>query len=114
MDENKIAEKIAKHDVEIENLKENVNELKDTTKAINRLATSVELIAQQLTTTNEKIEKLDHKVDDKFEKMDTTIEEIKCQPDKIDAKKYREVAKYIVIFFVGAALTLVAKQIGLV
>ena len=114
MDENKIAEKIAKHDVEIENLKESVNELKDTTKAINRLATSVELIVERLTTTNEKIERLDNKVDDKFEKMDITIEEIKSTPDKVDAKKWREIVKYVVIFFVGAALTLMAKQIGLV
>lgn len=128
MENEKLIETVAQHTVEIKNIKEDVADIKSQNDAIYRLATSVELLAQQGSTTNENIKKLDEslndkidkvdckvdKVDNKVNKMDDTIEELKTQPDKKDADKWREITKYIVIFFVGSALTLFAKKIGLI
>ena len=114
------ADKLARHDEQIKQNCKDIIKIENQTEAINRLATSVELLAQQGSTTNEKIEKLDKKVDDKFGlmddkfgKMDDTIEEIKAQPDKKDADKWREIVKYVLLFMLGAVLGIVAKKIGL-
>jgi len=114
------ADTLARHDEQIKQNCKDIIKIENQTEAINRLATSVELLAQQGSTTNEKIEKLDKKVDDKFGlmddkfgKMDDTIEEIKAQPDKKDADKWREIVKYVLLFMLGAVLGIVAKKIGL-
>ena len=115
--EDKLETVVARHDEQIKQHDKEIEDLKDTTKVLYEMNTNIKILAMQGTTQTEKIDSIESKVgklDNKVEKMDITIEEIKCNPDKVDAKKWREIVKYIVIFFVGSALTLVAKQIGLI
>jgi len=115
--ESKIVERVVKLESKSEQHDKDIIDLKDTTKVLHEMSANIKILALQGTTQTEKIDNIECKVgklDDKVEKMDVTIEEIKCKPDKEDAQKWRETAKYIIIFFVGSALTLVAKQIGLI
>lgn len=124
MENEKLVEAVNIHSVEIAKLKEqnksqdkDIEKLQDQGEAIYKLATSVELLAQNSAITNERLEGLDckiDKVDDKVNKLDKDLSDVKVQADKKDAQKWREIVKYVVIFFVGSALTLFAKQIGLI
>ena len=117
MENEKLEIIVAKHDEQLKQHDKEIEELKDTTKVLHEMNTNIKILAMQGTTQTEKIENIENKVgklDTKVEKMDITIEEIKCKPDKVDAKKWREIVKYVVIFFVGSTLTLFAKQIGLI
>jgi len=115
--ESKIVERVVKLEAKSEQHDKDIIDLKDTTKVLHEMSANIKILALQGTVQTEKIDNIECKVgklDDKVEKMDVTIGEIKCKPDKEDAQKWRETAKYIIIFFVGSALTLVAKQIGLI
>ena len=117
MDIEKIETVVARHDEQIKQNCKDIEKLQDQTEAINKLAISVELIAQNSSITNERLDGLDTKidrVDDKVNKLDKDLGEVKNKDDKEDAKKWREIVKYIMIFFVGSALTLLGKQIGLI
>ena len=115
--EEKLETVVARHDEQIKQHDKEIEDLKDTTKVLHEMNTNIKILAMQGTTQTEKIDSIESKVgklDNKVEKMDITIEEIKCKPDKVDAQKWREIVKYVAVFFVGSVLTLFAKQIGLI
>ena len=117
MDIEKIETVVARHDEQIKHHDKEIEDLKDTTKVLHEMNTNIKILAMQGTTQTEKMDNIECKVselDNKVEKMDVTIEKIKGKPDRIDARKWREIVKYVIIFFVGSTLTLFAKQIGLI
>lgn len=117
MDIEKIETVVARHDEQIKQNCKDIEKLQDQGEAIYKLATSVELLAQNSAITNERLEGLDYKideVDDKVNKLDKDLSDVKVQADKKDAKKWREGAKYIGLTVLGAVIALVLKQIGLI
>lgn len=124
MENEKLVETVNEHSVEIAKLKEqnktqnkDIEKLQDQGEAIYKLATSVELLAQNSAITNERLEGLDckiDKVDDKVNKLDKDLNDVKNKNDKEDAKKWREGAKYVGLTILGAVVALVLKQIGLI
>lgn len=117
MEDKEIVERVVKLETKSKQHDKDIDKLQGQNEAIYKIATSVELLAKESTITNEKIEQLDikiDKVDAKVGKMDETIEEIKCKPDKAIVKKYNEIVKYIILFILGAGLTIIAQKIGLV
>ena len=128
MENEKLIETVAEHTVEIKNIKEIVSDIKSQNDAIYRLATSVELLAQQGSTTNDNIKKLDEslndkidkvdgkvdKVDDKVNKMDKDLTEVKSKDDKKDAKKWNNSMKIIGAAILSAVIGIVLVKIGLI
>lgn len=108
--ENKIVERVVKLETISEQHDKDIVDLKDTTKVLHEMSANIKILALQGTTQTEKIDNIECKV----EKLDKDLNEVKSKEDKIDAKKWREIVKYIVIFFVSSVLTLLAKQIGLI
>ena len=108
--ESKIVERVVKLETISEQHDKDIVDLKDTTKVLHEMSANIKILALQGTTQTKKINNIECKV----EKLDKDLNEVKSKEDKIDAKKWREIIKYIIIFFVGSALTLVAKQIGLI
>ena len=108
--ENKIAERVVKLETKSEQHDKDIVDLKDTTKVLHEMSANIKILALQGSTQTEKIDNIECKV----EKLDKDLNEVKHKEDKTDAKKWREIVKYIIIFFVGSILTLFAKQIGLI
>lgn len=101
MDENKIAEKIAKHDVEIENIKEDVCELKDTQKMIYEMNGNIKLLVEKIGTTNAEICGIKKDIGDLRSDMD----EVKNKDSKKDAKKWDKAVWLVIAALIGYALT---------
>lgn len=124
MENDKLVETVNEHSVEIAKLKEqnktqnkDIEKLQDQGEAIYKLATSVELLAQNSAIINERLGDLDckiDKVDDKVNKLDKDLTDVKNKNDKQDAKKWRNTIKYIATAILGAVVALVLKQIGLI
>lgn len=119
--EKELIETVARHDVEIKNIKDDVSELKTQNETLHRMATSIELLAQQGSTTNDNIENVNKnlstkidKVDGKVNKLDKDLTEVKVQSDKKDAAKWNNAVKYVLTAIGGAIVTLVLKHIGLI
>lgn len=108
--ESKVVERVVKLETKSDQHDKDIVDLKDTTKVLHEMSANIKILALQGTTQTEKIDNIECKV----EKLDKDLNEVKSKEDKIDAKKWREIVKYIVIFFVSSVLTLFAKQIGLI
>ena len=108
--ENKVVERVAKLETKSDQHDKDIVDLKDTTKVLHEMSANIKILALQGSTQTEKIDNIECKV----EKLDKDLNEVKHKEDKTDAKKWREIVKYIIIFFVGSILTLFAKQIGLI
>lgn len=123
MENEKLVETVNVHSVEIAKLKEqnktqnkDIEKLQDQGEAIYKLATSVELLAQNSAITNERLEGLDckiDKVDDKVNKLDKDLSDVKVQADKEDAKKWRSLVKQILTIVVSVVVGIVLAKIGL-
>ncbi len=118
--ETRVARLETKVEQKCEQYDKDIDRLQDQTDAINRLATSVELLAKESTTTNEKLEKIDvnlnkkiDKVDEKVNKLDTDLNEVKNQDDKKDAKKWNILMKQVMIILVSVILGVALAKIGL-
>ena len=125
MENEKLETVVARHDEQIKQNCKDITKLQDQGDAIYKLATSVELLAQNSAITNDRLDGLDikiDKVDDKVNKLDKDLNkvknrdlvEIKNNNDKEDAKKWRGAIKYITTAILGAVVALVLKQIGLI
>ena len=108
--ESKIVERVVKLETKAEQHDKDIVDLKDTTKVLHEMSANIKILALQGSTQTKKIDNIECKV----EKLDKDLNEVKSKEDKTDAKKWREIIKYIIIFFVGSTLTLFAKQIGLI
>ena len=123
MENEKLVEAVNIHSVEIAKLKEqnksqdkDIEKLQDQGEAIYKLATSVELLAQNSAITNERLEGLDckiDKVDDKVNKLDKDLSEVKNKDDKEDAKKWNSLVKQIITIVVSVVIGIVLAKIGL-
>jgi archaellum component FlaC len=111
--ESKILETVAQHTVEINNIKEDVAELKDTQKMIYEMNSNISRLVDKLGDTNDEIVELKSDMKKDIGNLRTDMEEVKTQADKKDAKKWNESVKYIVLFILGAGLTIIAQKIGL-
>ena len=124
MENEKLIGTVARHDEQIKQNTRDIDELKDTTALMYKIATSVELLAKESTHTNEKLENMNKKMDDtntkvdktnqKVDKLDKDLNDVKSKDDKEDAKKWREGAKYVGLTILGAVIALALKQIGLI
>lgn len=124
MENEKLAETVSNHSVEIAKLKEQnknqdreIYELKDTTALMYKITTSVELLAKESITTNDNLCKLDTKIDktnEKVDKLDKDLSEVKNKDDEKDAKKWRGTIKIIGTAILSAIIGIVLAKIGLI
>jgi 5'-deoxynucleotidase YfbR-like HD superfamily hydrolase len=97
-----IEEKVAMHETNIKTLFKLLDDVKSEIKAIHKLATSIELLAQKM-----------QSVDEKVGNIDTRLDAIEKQPSE-DIKYYKRiiiscVATGIITAVLGALLALIIK-----
>lgn len=117
MENEKIETVVARHDEQLKQHDKDICKLQDQAEAINRLATSVELLAKESTHTNEKLENMGRKIDktnEKVDKLDSAVEDIKNRPEEEDSKKWKNLKKQVFTAIVTAIIALVLAKVGLI
>lgn len=105
----------------IKELKENIHEVRDEQRAIHKIATSVEVIAERIVQIDTKVDMTNQKIDDQVDMWRRESERIRQEEDdlseRIDAvenKPYKQLAKNMNSVWVAvatAAATLIATTI---
>ena len=72
-DQQKTAVELEKHEQQIDSLKRRVGKIEDSTKNIERLATSVENMCKELKLHNERLEQLERQPADKWNNLTDTL-----------------------------------------
>lgn len=98
MTNEEIAVKLEGHEHEIKSLKRRMDEAEKTTSTIQKLATSVAILAEQIKTMNENLTTLTSKV-----------EALEAEP----AKKWRFVVEKTIYFVVAAVAGFMLANVGL-
>ena len=125
MENEKLETVVARHDEQIKQNCKDITKLQDQGDAIYKLATSVELLAQNSAITNDRLDGLDikiDKVDDKVNKLDKDLNEVKNRDlveiknnnDKEDAKKWRGAMKIVGTAILSAIIGIILAKIGLI
>ena len=98
MDMEQVAVRLEDHEHEIGSLKHRMQAAEESNKALNRLATAVEVMATKQETMSKSVDKLTSKVD-----------ALEAEP----AKKWRFVVEKSIYFVVGAVIAYILSQVGL-
>lgn len=98
MDEVEFEHRLTAVELLAKNNAERIGELKDLTKAVNEVATSVKVVVMQ-----------QEQVVSKVDKLDSKVEALESKP----AKKYENLAEKVIWALVYAAIGFVLAHIGL-
>jgi len=109
LENEKIVETVAQHTVEIENIKDDIKDLKDTQKMMYEMNTNIKLLVEKIGTTNTEISGIKKDIGD----LRCDMDEVKNKSDRKDAKKWDKLIWIIIGAVVMAILGTAFKQIGI-
>lgn len=113
MDAETLAVKLAETDSRARSNTRRIDKLEQDNVALNRLATSVEVMATKQDTLVESVEKLDGKVESLDSKVDT-LEKRPAEERARDAKAIKDkIITAVISTIVGAVLTLLLVKLGI-
>jgi len=113
LENEKLVEIVAKHGVEIENIKDDIDELKDTQKMIYEMNGNIKGLVDKLGNTNNEITELKCDIKKDIKGLRNDIEEVKNKSDKEDAKKWDKLMWLIAGGIITLLIGMIKNSLGL-